>query len=265
MSDIRVLVAGVCGRMGRIVAQTLNENQDMLLVGGVDTAFAGADLGEECLGHRSGLAIEGELPSAIARTKPTVMVDFTAPSAVLNNLRIALTAGVHCVVGTTGLSPQDLDVVSALCAKHETSAIIAPNFSVGAVLMMRFAQEAASRYDYAQIYEMHHPGKKDAPSGTAMLTAKRIAEGKRGDMKSPQPEHENLADSIGGQHAGIGVHAARMDGVVADQFVLFGGPGETLRIEHRTTGRECFMPGVVLCVRNIMNQKGLVVGLENLL
>jgi 4-hydroxy-tetrahydrodipicolinate reductase len=211
------------------------------------------------------MLIGGELPSAISRAQPQVMIDFTTPSAVVENLRIALTAGVRCVVGTTGLAREDLNVVRALCEKNKTAAIIAPNFSVGAVLMMRFAQTAAERYEYAQIYEMHHPGKKDAPSGTAMLTAERIAGARTGEMTSPQPEHVALPNVLGGQYSGIGVHAARMDGVVADQMVLFGGTGETLRIEHRTTGRECFMPGVLLAARTVVDQKGLVVGLENLL
>lgn len=265
MGTISILVSGVCGKMGRTVAQAVNEAPDLALAGGVDPACSGADLGEECLGRRSGMTIDGELPSALSRVKPQVMIDFTAPAAVMNTLKIALTAGVRCVVGTTGLTADDLNIVRALCDKHDTAALIAPNFSVGAVLMMRFAQEAAARYEYAQIFEMHHPGKLDAPSGTAMRTAERMASARSQAMESPQPEHIALPNVIGGQYEGIGVHAARMDGVVADQLVLFGGPGETLRIEHRTTGRECFMPGVLLAVRNVVSQEGLVIGLENLL
>jgi 4-hydroxy-tetrahydrodipicolinate reductase len=265
MDKLRVLVSGICGRMGRMVAETIRATPDTLLVGGVDPVGAGADLGELTSGKRSGLTIDGELGSAITRHQPQVVVDFTTPAVVMANLREALAHGVACVVGTTGLAPEDLDEVARLCGQHRTPALIAPNFSVGAVLMMRFAAEAATRYQYAQVLEMHHAGKKDAPSGTAMATVRRMAQARQAAMAFPQPEHVSLPGVMGGEAGGIGVHAMRMDGLVADQRVMFGGPGETLTLEHRTTGRECFMPGVLLAVRNVLGQKGLVVGLENLL
>jgi 4-hydroxy-tetrahydrodipicolinate reductase len=264
MDTIRVLVAGICGRMGKLVAEAVRATPDTLLVGGVDPLGAGADMAEIIGGRRSGMTIDGELAPAIARTLPSAMVDFTAPAVVMGNLRTALSRRVACVVGTTGLTQEDLDEVAGLCAQHDAAALVAPNFSVGAVLMMRFAAEAASRYEYAQVLEMHHPGKKDAPSGTAMLTARRIAEAKGEAMRLPQPEHVSLDGVLGGELSGIGVHAMRMDGFVADQRVVFGGPGETLTIEHRTIGRECFVPGVLLALRKVVQQKGLVVGLENL-
>ncbi|MGQ9731028.1 MAG: 4-hydroxy-tetrahydrodipicolinate reductase [Candidatus Zipacnadales bacterium] len=265
MNAIRVLVTGVCGRMGRLVAGTIRQTPDTLLVAGVDPAGVGKDLGEVTSGRKSGVVVRGELAPTIAQCDPQVMVDFTTPSAVMENLRVALSRKVACVVGTTGLSEKDIEEVRGLCDSHGTPAILAPNFSLGAVLMMRFAAEAASRYEYAQIIEAHHPAKKDTPSGTALLTAQRIAESRAGDMRFPQPELEQLPGTLGGQTFGIGVHALRMDGVIADQRVIFGGPGETLTIEHRTITRECFMPGVLLAVRKVLSQKGLVVGLENLL
>jgi 4-hydroxy-tetrahydrodipicolinate reductase len=265
MDAIRVLVAGICGRMGKLVAEAVRSTPDTLLVGGVDPAGAGADLGETTGGRRSGMMIDGELGPALARTLPNAMVDFTAPAVVMGNLRTALAQRVACVVGTTGLSQPDLDEIAALCEQHDTAALVAPNFSVGAVLMMRFAAEAAARFEYAQVLEMHHPGKKDAPSGTAMLTARRIAEAKGEAMRLPQPEHVSLPGVMGGELSGIGVHAMRMEGFVADQRVVFGGPGETLTIEHRSIGRDCFVPGVLLALRKVVAQRGLVVGLENLL
>jgi len=264
MDKIRVLVSGICGRMGRLIGEAIRGTPDTLLVAGVDPVGAGADLGETIGGRRSGMVVDGELGPAILRSRPQVMVDFTAPAAVMGNLREALARKVACVVGTTGITEEGLEEIGGLCAQHGTGAIVAPNFSVGAVLMMRFAAEAASRYEYAQVIEMHHPGKKDAPSGTAMLTARRIAEAKGDPMRFPQPEHVSLAGVLGGETSGIGVHAVRMEGFVADQRVIFGGLGETLTIEHRTTGRECFVPGVLLAVRRVVEQKGLVVGLENL-
>jgi len=265
MSNIRVLVTGVCGRMGRLVTETIRGESDMLLVAGVDPTGAGSDLGEITSGRTSGMTVHGELAPAIAGSNPQVMVDFTTPAAVLANLREALSRKVACVVGTTGIPEAGFDEITRLCDENDTPAVIAPNFSLGAVLMMRFAAEAASRYDYAQVMEMHHPDKKDAPSGTAMRTAKLIAEAKGKRMESPPPTHVELPGVMGGELGGIGVHAARIEGVVADQKVLFGGVGETLSIEHRTTGRECFMPGMLLAVRQVMDQKGLVVGLENIL
>lgn len=265
MNEMRVLVAGVCGNMGQLVAQTVSKAPDLLLVAGVDPAGAGADLGQKALGRRSGMTIESSVTAAISRAAPHVMVDFTAPDAVFANVGQALSRGVACVVGTTGLSDENLAEIGRLCDQHDTPAIVAPNFSIGACLMMRFAEEAASRYDYAQVMEMHHPGKKDAPSGTALMTARRMAEARGADMRWPQPEHFGLEGVLGGQMAGIGIHAARMDGVVADQRVLFGGPGETLSIEHRTTSRECFMPGVLLAIRRVRGEKGLIIGLAKLL
>ena len=265
MDKIRVLVSGICGRMGKLVAEGVRTAPDTLLVAGVDPVGAGSDLAEVIGGRRSGMAIDGELGSAIVRSQPNVMVDFTAPAVVMDNLREALSRRVACVVGTTGLTQENLNEVAALCDRNDAPALIAPSFSVGAVLMMRFAAEAATRYEYAQVLEMHHPGKKDAPSGTAMLTARRIAEAKGEAMRLPQPEHVSLPGVMGGELSGIGVHAMRMEGFVADQRVVFGGAGETLTIEHRTTGRECFVPGVLLAVRKVVHQEGLVVGLENLL
>ncbi len=251
--------------MGRLVAQTVRAAPDMLLVGGVDPAYAGADLGEKILGQRSGMRVESDVPSAIARSAPQVMVDFTTPDAVMGNLREALARKVACVVGTTGLQEGDLEEVARLCAEKATPAIVAPNFSVGACLMMRFAAEAATWFEYAQIMEFHHAGKKDAPSGTALTTAERMARARGTDMRSPQPERFTLEGVMGGQLAGIGVHAARMEGVVADQRVMLGGLGETLTVEHRTTSRECFVPGVLLAVRHVLQQEGLVTGLEKFL
>jgi 4-hydroxy-tetrahydrodipicolinate reductase len=265
MNDTRVLVAGVCGRMGQLVAQTVSKAPDLLLVAGVDPLGAGADLGQKVLGRRSGMTIEAGVSAAISRSNPQVMVDFTTPDVVSDNVRQALERKVACVVGTTGLTEDSLAEIERLCDRNETPAIIAPNFSIGACLMMRFAEEAASRYDYAQIMEMHHPGKKDAPSGTALMTARQMAGARDAEMESPEPEHFALEGVLGGRVAGIAVHAARMDGVVADQRVVFGGPGETLTIEHRTTSRECFMPGVLLAVRSVLQQKGLIVGLGKLL
>jgi 4-hydroxy-tetrahydrodipicolinate reductase len=264
LAEIEVLVTGAAGRMGRTVMAAVLEAEDMSLAGGVDPGAAGRPLPELAEGAPE-RPVAGDLSAEIAAVQPEVMVDFTAPAAVMGNLRTALGARVACVVGTTGLSESDLEEVRRLCEDHDTPAIIAPNFSIGANLMMRFAEEAASAMHYAEIIERHHENKRDAPSGTAMMTAERMSAARGRAFEQVPTEHLSLEEVRGGETAGIRVHAVRMPGVVANQEVFFGGPGETLKIEHVTTGRECFVPGVLLAIRRIGELSGLVYGLQSLL
>ena len=204
-------------------------------------------------------------------TQPTALVDFTVPEAVLGNIEIALAHGVVPIVGTTGLSPQDVDHVRALCRTHGVGALIAPNFAIGAVLMMRFAQEAARYMPDAEIIEMHHEKKLDAPSGTAAKTAEMIAEGRAGARPTPFPAgaFEKIAGSRGGKGVGdVPIHSIRLPGFVASQEVIFGGLGQTLTLRHDSRDRKSFMPGVILALRHapaLLAGGELVYGLENLL
>ena len=264
MSAIRVLVSGAGGRMGRTVMQAVMDAEDMVLVGGVDPAYAETPVCELVSGApREAVAVNVE--EGIERLEPDVMVDFTEPSALMRNLPVALRQKVACVVGTTGFSERILAELCELCRQTGTPAVIAPNFSIGANLMMKFAADAAVLMDYAAIIEAHHENKLDAPSGTAMATAELMAKARGEDFESQTTEHFGLEGVRGGEHGGISVHAIRMAGVVANQSVVLGGPGETLRIEHVTTGRECFMPGVLLAVREVRGLDGLVCGLGDLL
>lgn len=264
MAAIRVLVSGAGGRMGRTVMEAVMAAPDMALVGGADPAHAGTLLSALVPGAPE-VAVTETVAEAIEATTPDVMVDFTRPAAVMGNLRTALAARVACVVGTTGFSHGDIDEVASLCREYETPAVIAPNFSIGANLMMKFAAEAAALMDYAAVIESHHENKLDAPSGTAMATAERMAQVRGEDFESRPTEHFALEGVRGGTIGGVSVHSIRMAGVVANQRVVFGGPGETLSIEHITTGRECFMPGVLLAIREVGELEGLVYGLEELL
>jgi len=264
MAAIRVLVSGAGGRMGRTVIEAVMAAADMALVGGADPAHVG-DMLSALVADAPEVAITETVAGAMEATKPDVMVDFTRPAAVMGNLRTALAARVACVVGTTGFSHGDIDEVASLCREYETPAVIAPNFSIGANLMMKFATEAAALMDYAAIIESHHENKLDAPSGTAKATAERMAEARGEDFESRPTEHFALEGVRGGTVSGVSVHSIRMAGVVANQRVVFGGPGETLSIEHITTGRECFMPGVLLAIREVRELEGLVYGLEELL
>jgi 4-hydroxy-tetrahydrodipicolinate reductase len=251
--------------MGQFVVRAVQEAPDLELVGAVDPAGLDRDIGDLVLGHPVGVPVMGHLQAAIEHARPDVMVDFTHPAVVMDNLKVAIKASVGCVVGTTGLTDTDLKVLARLCDRNRVPCIIAPNFSLGANLMMRFAAEAAKHYDHAEIVERHHDRKADAPSGTALKTAEMMEAAHGGPLRHPPTPHERLAGTRGGEMGGIAIHALRLPGYVANQEVVFGGAGETLVIEHLSTSRECFMPGVLLALRRLHEFQGLVYGLENLL
>ena len=220
MADrIKVAVAGSEGRMGSTVCEAVEAAPDMELVGRADPS--------------AGTGLEDALAGA------DVLVDFTVPDSAVENARTAASAGVDVVIGTTGFDPAELE------GTEGSKILVAPNFAIGAVLMMKFAEEAASRFPSAEIVELHHEKKVDAPSGTAALTAERMEDG-----LGSRPQ----------------IHSVRLPGVVASQEVILGGPGETLTIRHDTIDRECFMPGVLLAIRKVGSlERSPVVGLENLL
>ncbi len=250
--------------MGRTVMQAVTDAPDMVLVGGVDPGYPDTLLSELVAGAPPE-EVAPTVEAGIERWRPDVMVDFTAPDALTHNLPTALCKGIACVVGTTGVSEEMLKNACQLCSQFNTPAVVAPNFSLGANLMMKFAAEAGRLMDYAAIIEAHHERKVDAPSGTALATAKRMREARGEDFVHQTTQHFALDGVRGGEHGGVSVQSIRMAGVVANQTVILGGPGETLTIEHVTTGRECFMPGVLLAVREVRNLSGLTLGLEELL
>jgi 4-hydroxy-tetrahydrodipicolinate reductase len=256
---IRVLVSGAAGRMGREVVRAVMAEDDLELVAAVDPAHAG-----EALGEGSELALSGDLAAAIAASAPDVVVDFTHPSVVEGNIRTTLAAGVDCVVGTTGLAEETLEALAA-SAPEGTCLFVAPNFAIGAVLMMRFAAEAAKFMPHVEIIEFHHDRKADAPSGTALRTASLIAESRASTPPAPGRETEIAEGARGALVHDVTLHSVRLPGLVAHQEVLFGGQGQTLSIRHDSIDRTSFMPGVVLAVRKVGGCSGLVVGLEHLM
>jgi 4-hydroxy-tetrahydrodipicolinate reductase len=242
---IRVGVLGSRGRMGGEVCRAVDVADDLELAAAVD---AGDDR-ESLRGCE-------------------VVVDFTHPGAVMDNLAWCVEAGLSVVVGTTGFTAERLsDVRGWLGDDPHVGIVIAPNFGIGAVLMMRFATEAARFYDSAEIVELHHAGKADAPSGTARRTAERIAEARRSaDLgAAPDATTSELDGARGADVDGVHVHAVRLPGLVAHQEVLLGTAGETLTIRHDSLDRASFMPGVLLAVREVRSRPGLTVGLEPLL
>jgi 4-hydroxy-tetrahydrodipicolinate reductase len=197
-----------------------------------------------------------------------VIVDFTHPDVVMDNLSWCIDHGIHAVVGTTGFTDERFDLLRTTLAEHDgVGVVIAPNFSIGAVLMMRFAEQAAAFYESAEIIELHHPGKADAPSGTAASTARRIAAARTAAAIPAPPDatrHE-LPGARGAQVDGIRVHGVRLRGLVAHQEVLFGAEGETLTIRHDSLDRVSFMPGVLAAIRAVSSKPGLTVGIESIL
>ncbi|MEV0590936.1 4-hydroxy-tetrahydrodipicolinate reductase [Nonomuraea cavernae] len=242
---IKVGVLGARGRVGVEVCKAVEAAPDMELVAALDKDDA----------------IEG-LEGA------EVVVDFTHPDVVMDNLRWAIEHGIRPVVGTTGFDAERLDTVRGwLAASPGTSALIAPNFGIAAVLMMHFAQQAARHFESVEIIELHHPNKADAPSGTARRTAELVAEAraKAGLGAMPDATSTELDGARGADVDGVHVHAVRLSGLIAHQEVLLGGDGETLTIRHDTMSRAAFTPGVLLGIRRVRELPGLTIGLEPLL
>lgn len=239
---IKVGVLGVRGRMGQTVAAAVDSATDCDLVASVDVG-----------------------DSLEALRAADVVVDFTTPDAVMDNLRWCVAAGLHCVVGTTGFTSERLDEVRHWCAQAPgVGVLVAPNFGLGAVLMMRFAQMAAPYFESVEVIELHHPDKVDAPSGTARHTAQLIAKARAAAGVAPGPDatRDVLDGARGAVVDGIHVHAVRSRGLVAHQEVVFGGLGETLTLRHDSLDRASFMPGVLLGVREVAHRPGLTVGLD---
>jgi 4-hydroxy-tetrahydrodipicolinate reductase len=244
---IQVGVLGARGRMGQQVSKAVDAAADMDLVAMVDA---------------------GDWLFSVADAGAQVLVDFTHPDVVMDNIRFAIDQGIHAVVGTTGITDERLDTIREwLQDTPELGVLVAPNFAIGAVLSMKFAQIAAPFYESVEVIELHHPGKVDAPSGTAIRTASLIAAARAGGGMGAVPDAttQTLPGARGAEVDGVRVHALRIAGLVAHQEVLFGTEGETLTIRHDSLHRASFMPGVLLAVRQVSSRPGLTVGLEPLL
>ena len=258
---INVGVFGAGGRMGSTVCQAIAEDPDLELVTAVDPSYRGIDL-RTVTGIDSDLRISGEA-SAFERTGAEVVVDFSQRSASVENLAWLAAHGVHAVVGTTGFSEDELDRFRAEFTS--SNCVIAPNFAIGAVLMMHFAALAAPYFESAEVIEFHHDAKIDAPSGTAMMTVQKMAEAST-EWTADPTEHHVVEGARGGVGpGGIPVHSVRLRGLVAHQEVLLGTTGQTLTIRHDSIDRSSFMPGVVLAVKQVADHPGVTVGLDQLL
>jgi 4-hydroxy-tetrahydrodipicolinate reductase len=242
---MRVAVLGSKGKVGATMVQAVEAAEDLSLSAEVDA---------------------GDPLSLLTDNETEVVIDFTHPDVVMENLRFLIDNGIHAVVGTTGFTDERLQQVrSWLAAKPGVAVLIAPNFAIGAVLSMHFARQAAPFFESVEVIELHHPHKADAPSGTAARTAELIAESRKGLPANPDATTSSLPGARGADVAGVPVHSVRLAGLVAHQEVLFGTEGETLTIRHDSIDRTSFVPGVLLAVRHVGEHPGLTIGIESLL
>lgn len=261
MKPIRVVVNGASGRMGREVINTLCHEPEMQVVGAVELKVTEDQLP---LPDSSGVVpFSSNLDDILTSCQPDVLVDFTTAQATMPAVRIATKKGVNLVIGTTGLTADEINEIERLSIACQVGAVVAPNFALGAVVMMHLAKVAAKYFDYAEIIELHHNRKADSPSGTALSTAKAMAEAKGKPFYLP--EQRKPSNSRGQQVEGITLHSVRLPGLMAHQEIILGGPGQTLSIRHDTINRECYMPGVILAIKEVVKHKGLIYGLDKLL
>lgn len=270
-TPIPVVVNGACGKMGQEVIRAVAQAEDMTLVGAVDKKpdWVGEDIGTVIGYQPLEVPVMSDLEATLVMAQSqglAVMVDFTHPDSVYESVRAAIAYGVRPVVGTTGLSANQIRDLAEFADKASIGCLVVPNFSIGVVLMQQAAQQAAQYFDHVEIIELHHNQKADAPSGTAVQTAQMLTEVRKTFNPALVTETETLKGARGGQTAeGIHIHSVRLPGLIAHQEILFGAPGQLYTIRHDTSDRASFMPGVLLCIRRVMALKSLIYGLDKVL
>lgn len=263
MKPIKVVVHGALGRMGREVINALCHEPEMQVVGSVELRISDDHLP---LPDGSGtVPISANLDYILTDCQPDVLVDFTTAKATMPAVRTTTQHGVNLVIGTTGLTSDELSEIDRLAVENKVGAVVAPNFALGAILMIHLAKVASKYLDYAEIIELHHHQKADSPSGTALSTAKAMAKARGKLFYQPPSAQEKSSRSRGEQVEGITIHSVRLPGLLAHQEIILGGPGQTLTIRHDTISRECYMPGVILAIKEVVKHEGLVYNLETLL
>ncbi len=260
----KVGVIGAMGKMGKEVVKAVIADGDCELVCAVDVMNVGENI-------YSNVNIQSDLKGALLSQAPDIVVDFTQPSSILENIKLYLDLGIKSVIGTTGLSASDLALIEKLVKEKNTGCFIAPNFSTGAILMMKFAALASKYFNNAEILEFHHNQKKDAPSGTAIKTAQMMASVNSNLKSGNVDEVELIAGARGAEFNNendggkIAIHAIRMPGFVASQEVVFGSAGQTLKIRHDSIDRACYMGGVLMALKHVAKNNNYTYGLENIL
>jgi 4-hydroxy-tetrahydrodipicolinate reductase len=263
---IRVAIGGPRGKMGQEAVHTVMNNENMELVGVLDHREIGEFLSESPEFPASyDVPVFLNLETLITAIKPDVFVDLTTPHQVFEHTKLCLELGVRPVIGTTGFTEEQLEQCSSIAENKQLGCIVAPNFAIGAVLMMKFASLAASYFPDVEIIEMHHDQKLDAPSGTAYKTAQMIAEVRTSHIQGHPEEKETMPGARGASFDGIPIHSVRLPGLIAHQQVLFGGEGQLFTLRHDSYNRQSFMSGISFSINQVMDLKELVYGLENIL
>ncbi|MNH83933.1 4-hydroxy-tetrahydrodipicolinate reductase [compost metagenome] len=262
-TKIRVAVAGAAGRMGKEVVKMVLEDAELELAAAVNRSGEGVDAGTLVGLPACGIKVQSDLELALIESKAQVLVDFTTPQFAYTNTELAIRLGVSPVVGTTGFTPEQIEDLDKQCKSKGIGGLIAPNFSIGAILMMKFAAQAAKHFPNLEIIEYHGDQKLDAPSGTAVKTAELIAQNREELRQGNPQEEETIEGSRGGYYNGFRIHSVRLPGVFAQQEVIFGGFGQTLKIRHDSYERAGYMPGVSLAVKKVVGYQGMIYGFEH--
>lgn len=262
---IRVGVLGACGRMGREICRTVVNDPELELVAAFDCTLQGQNIGDLIGLPVPGVTVETDLAKLLAEVPMDVMIDFTVAPAARVNVPQVLAAGVSVVTGTTGLNAEERAEWGKIAEEHQVGLFHAANYAIGAVLLMKFAAEAVKYMPYAEVIELHHDKKLDAPSGTAITTLNKMSANREPFRQGMENEYEKIEGSRGGEYEGMRVHSVRLPGFVASQEVIFGGLGQTLTLRHDSMSRESFMPGIALAAKKVQGWTGLVEDLENIL
>lgn len=268
---IKVAIAGINGKFGRASSASILADPELKLVGAFGregAEYIGKDVADvaQLSSGATGVKISKNAQECIASAKPDVLLDFTLTAPAVENAKYALSKGVRPVVGTSGIEPKYLEEIGALAKKVGVGAMVVPNFSVGAVLMMEFAKQAGKHFSNVEVIEMHHTRKHDAPSGTAMHTARKLASNDKKYNVQEVEEHEILDGSRGGLHeSGVRIHSVRLPGLISHQNVIFGSDGELLYIKHDSFNTNAYTRGILMSIKGVMGMKELFVGLEHVL
>ncbi|ULO09339.1 4-hydroxy-tetrahydrodipicolinate reductase [Paenibacillus sp. 19GGS1-52] len=264
MSDkIRVIVSGAGGRMGKEVIKLVLQDEELELAAAVDRSTMDTDAGRLVGLEETGILVTSNLEAALAESNADVLVDFTIPQSAYENTALAIKYGVRPVIGTTGFTPEQIKELDKQCQEQGIGGLIAPNFSIGAILMMKFAAQAAKYFPHLEIIEYHGDQKLDAPSGTAIKTAEMISEVRKELRQGNPQEEETIEGARGGYYNGFRIHSVRLPGVFAQEEVIFGGYGQSLKIRHDSYERAGYMPGVKMGVQKVMGYTGLIYGFEH--
>ncbi len=264
MSDLRICVNGACGKMGSEVVRAIAKNEGVVLKAAVDFMNVGKNIGE-IAGTKDDILIQDDLKQALSKDEIDVVVDFTNHKVIYGNSKTVLEMGIPMVIGTTGLTNEQVDELKSICEQKQVGVLWATNFAIGAILMMEFAGKAAKYFGNVEIIEYHHDNKLDAPSGTSLTTAGIIKEIRKSKKQGHPDEKELLAGARGADYDGFKIHSVRLPGFIAHQEVIFGDVGQILTIRHDSMNRESFMPGVILGCKEIVKRNAFIEGLNKLL